>query len=408
MPTLADVLPMVINDPSVIEVLRGTLDAAEPEISSDALQRREDARCAVDKAAAIVAGNRASTQFGEVLPGLVTVGGESLPVDAFPVRVFNVLARNDVRTWGELALIRPLDVLEMRSLGIRYAHLIVAAAVRRILELAQELTTLGPLVAAERPPTVASSEGEGTVVTGYLPVPIRALAEWAVLERGATRMGDILCLAPGLGWMPEELRAAWEQASQLTLESLLRLHRLPLPAELITRLLTTLDERDQLILNERLFTGTPTTLSSIGTRLGISRGRVQQLQERIGVRLRSSIQSARYAPLRWRAEDLADMIGAMLPVDSPALAGGLTWATRDLPEELKDLGERLLLWLAGPYRCRGAWLIRANTNPYTIKAAITAHLDRHGLFGPDTARALLEQHGVRPHAHNAWLQEMPG
>ncbi len=400
---------MVINDPSIIEVLRGTLDPAGSEGSADRLPWGEDAPSVIDKAAAIVAERRASTQFGVVLPGLVTIGGEQFTFDVFPGRVYNALARSDVRTWGELARIRPRDVLEIRNLGNRSAHLVAAAALRRILELAQELAVLGPLVSAERRPlTTPSSEDEGAVVTGYLAVPIRALAEWAALERDATRMGDILCLAPGLGWIPEELRAAWKEASQLTLASLLRLHRLPLPAELITRLLAALDERDRLILDERLLSDTPTTLSTISAQLGISPERIRQLQSRITVRLRSSIQSVRYASLRWRAEDLADMIGTMLPVDSPALAGGLAWATRDLPEELKDLGERLLLWLAGPYRCKGAWLIHANTNPYTIKAEVTAHLDRHGVLDPDTARALLNQHDIRPHAHNAWLQQIPG
>lgn len=404
MPTLAEVLPMVINDPSIIELLRGTLDAAAPEGASGALPRREDAGSAIDKAAAIVAENRAHRQFGEVLPGLATVGGEPITANTFPARVYNALARSDVRTWGELARMRPLDVREIRNLGIHAVHLVATAAVWRVLDLAQELTAFGPLTAAERPLAALSSD-EGTVVAGYLAVPIRALAEWAVLDRDATLMGDILCLAPDLGWIPEELRAAWEQASELTLASLLSPHRLPPPAELITRLLASLDERDRLILRERLLTDTPTTLSSIGDQLGISRGRVQQLQSRIGAKLRSSIQSAQFAPLRWRAEDLADMIGTMLPVDSPALANGLAWATRDLPQELKDLGGRLLLWLAGPYRSKGAWLIHDRTNPYTIETEITEHLDPHGLIDPDTARALLNEHGVRLHAHSAWLQE---
>ncbi|MGH8898934.1 MAG: sigma factor-like helix-turn-helix DNA-binding protein [Egibacteraceae bacterium] len=402
MPTLAEVLPMVINDPSIIELLRGTLDAG----AAGALSWREDAASAIDKAAAILAEHRAHRQFGEVLPGLATIGGEPITGNAFPARVYNALARSDVRTWGELARMRPLDVREIRNVGIHAVHLVATAAVWRVLDLAQELTAFGPLTAGERPQTAPLSE-ESTVVAGYLAVPIRTLAEWALRERDATLMGDILCLAPDLGWIPEELRAAWEQASELTLASLLSLRRLSPPADLVTRLLTSLDERDQLILRERLLTDTPTTLSSLGDQLGISRGRVQQLQSRVATKLRSSIQSAQFAPLRWRAEDLADMIGTMLPLDSPALANGLAWATRDLPQELNDLGGRLLLWLAGPYRSKGTWLVHDRTNPYTIQVEITEHLDPHGLIDPDTARALLNEHGVRLHAHNAWLQDMP-
>jgi hypothetical protein len=98
----------------------------------------------------------------------------------------------------------------------------------------------------------------------------------------------------------------------------------------------------------------------------------------------------------------------MLPVDSPALANGLAWATRDVPPDAKDLSGQLLLWLAGPYHTKGSWLIRDRTNPHTIKAELTAHLDPHGLVDLDTAYALLTKHGVRLHAHTAWLREMLG
>jgi Sigma-70, region 4/Bacterial RNA polymerase, alpha chain C terminal domain len=272
--TLAEVLPMVINDSGVVDLLRGTLDTVAPEGASGALPRREDAQPAIEEAATIVAEHRAQVQFGELLPGLVTVGSEPITVNALPVRVYNALARSDVRTWGELARM-PREVLKIRNVGINAVHLVATAAVWRVLELAQELTAFGPLTAAERPQAAPLSQ-EGAAVAGYLPVPIRALAQWAVLERDATVMSDILCLPPDLGWIPAELRVAWEEASQRTLASLLNLNRVPPPEELITRLLASLDERDRLILDGRILTDTPTTLSDLATQLGISSGRVQQ------------------------------------------------------------------------------------------------------------------------------------
>lgn len=395
MPTLAEVLPTVINDPSILEMLRGTLDAGD----------REDAQPAIDKAAAIVVANRASVQLSEMLPGLVTISSEPFTTTLFPARLYNALVRHDVRTWGELAPMRPLDILEIRNLGTQSVHHLVTAALWRILDLAQDLAALGPLAVG---PQATPPPDEGTIVAGYLAMPIRALAQWAALERDATQMGDILCLASDLGWIPPELRAAWEEASELPLASLLGPYRLPPPAELITRLFTQCDERERLILTERILSDTPPTLSGIGAQLGISPERVRQLQARTCVRLRSSLQSSQFAPLRWRVEDLTDVIGTMLPTDSPALANGLAWATRDLPDDLRDLGGRLLLWLAGPYRSNGAWLVHTDTNPYTVKDEITAHLDPHGVLDPDTTRALLEQHGIRFHAHKAWLQQILG
>lgn len=395
MPSLAETLPTVINDPSILEALRGTLDVAE----------REDAQPALDKAAAIVTGNRASVRLSEVLPGLVTIGSEPLTTSGFPARVFNALTRSDVCTWGELGSMRILDLLEIRNLGILSARHLVAAALWRMLELARDLAMVGPL-ALNRPPAAPSPDD--SIVAGYLAMPIRALAEWAARERDATQMGDILCLGPGLGWIPAELRAAWEQASEHTLASLLGPHRLPPPAELITRLLAQCDERERLILTDRVLTDTPPTLSNLAARLGISPERIRQLQARMGVKLRSSIRSSQFAPLRWRVEDLADVLGTMLPAGSPALASGLAWATRDFPDELRDLGERLLLWLAGPYHSKSAWLIHERTNPYTIETEVAALLDPHGFFDLDTARALLKRHGVRFHAHDAWLKEILG
>jgi hypothetical protein len=50
-----------------------------------------------------------------------------------------------------------------------------------------------------------------------------------------------------LGRMPADLRAVWEQASQLTLAELLGPQRVPRLAELTTRLLCEFDERDRLM-----------------------------------------------------------------------------------------------------------------------------------------------------------------
>jgi hypothetical protein len=360
-PKPAEVLPVLINDASIVRVLRGALEDVESEVSSGVLER-EGVQRAINQAATIVA-SQAYVRFGELLPGLVTVGGELLERRVFPARVYNALAREDVHTWSEFARMRPLDLLDIRTLGTIYLHAAAAAALRRVLALALELVGSSSPPHARQERAAVPSSDDGQAAAGYLALPIQALAQWAVLERSATRMGDILCLVPDLGRMPADLRAVWDQASQLTLAELLGPQRVPRLAELTTRLLCEFDERDRLILNERVLSATPTTLASLGARLGISSGRVQQLHTRIVAKLHFFVQTAQFAPLRWRAEELADKLGPMLHAESPMLADGLNWATHDFPQELKEQGERLLLWLAELYRRHDGWTVPTGTNP---------------------------------------------
>ncbi|MGH8905490.1 MAG: hypothetical protein ACRD0K_03000 [Egibacteraceae bacterium] len=391
MPTLSEVLPALIPEAGVATALCGALEGVESDVSDDVLAR-EDVQRAIDQAAAILVDNR-SLPFGRMLPGLAMVGGEPIDQDVLPVRVYNALARNDVRTWGGLARMCPADLLAMRTLGIVYLRAVAAIALRRVLALALELTWSG-LPSAQEEENASSSYGPA--VAGYRAVPIHALAQWAVLERDATFLGDLLRLAPDLGPIPADLRAAWEQASRRRLAELFGPRPLPRLAELVTRVLSTFDNRDRLILDERVLADKPTTVGDLAVRLGVSSTRVGQLHARVVAGLRSSTQSAPFAPLRWRAEGLAHRLGPRLPVDSPALADALGWATRDVPQELADVGGRLMLWLAGPYLRCGGELVRASADPRTVEARIAtpAELVRWNTGMLDSAPAVLAAPGV--------------
>jgi RNA polymerase sigma-32 factor len=61
----------------------------------------------------------------------------------------------------------------------------------------------------------------------------------------------------------------------------------------VTEALRDLTEREQLIVRERLMTDEPRTLQELGTRLGVSKERVRQLEERARGKLRALLQEMR-------------------------------------------------------------------------------------------------------------------
>jgi len=66
-------------------------------------------------------------------------------------------------------------------------------------------------------------------------------------------------------------------------------------AERLRAAVSALDERDQLIVRERLLTEEPATLQDLGERLGVSKERVRQLEARVKERLRVALADCQVA-----------------------------------------------------------------------------------------------------------------
>lgn len=186
----------------------------------------------------------------------------------------------------------------------------------------------GPSAAGSGGPDRAPAAGAAAVPPDIVPA-LRVVAAWAIAERGARVLGDVLALVPAADGMPADVARHWERLAQLSLR------RLAGPAEpsqdltqLARELLGETDERRRMILTYRTFAPDKRTRDSLASELGISRERVRQLEADALTRLALTSRQHRYAPLRWRAASAtqpgADMHA--IPADAPPwMAKLLAW-----------------------------------------------------------------------------------
>jgi hypothetical protein len=155
-------------------------------------------------------------------------------------------------------------------------------------------------------------------------------ARWAVAERGASILGDLLTLAPGTAGLPPDVARSWDRIGQLDLQAITG----PAPAgrdlpQLAGRLLGEVaDDRRRLILTSRTFTPQRRTYDSLAAELGVSRGRVRQLETSALQQLAQAAMEDQYAPLRWRAASATrDDAGtaAEIPGAPPWMRQLLSW-----------------------------------------------------------------------------------
>jgi hypothetical protein len=86
---------------------------------------------------------------------------------------------------------------------------------------------------------------------------LQVAAAWAVAERGAQELGDLLTLAPGVGDLPPDVAASWDRIRQLSLPPLAEaaIGDADLP-RLAWELIDELEERRRLILTSRILVRT--------------------------------------------------------------------------------------------------------------------------------------------------------
>jgi hypothetical protein len=242
-------------------------------------------------------------------------------------RFYNILDREGFRYVEEVTATPDRCLLELRNVGPK-----LIAAVRHVIA---ELNPDG---------TGALDDADGLDLAAPVkqpaPIPgvtaaLRTLAAWAQAERGACTMGDVFALADGVVGLPPDVTRAWDVVAGTSLRSLAEPpdeKDLPYLAE---ELLGQVGERRRLILTERTFASQHRTYGSLAAELGVTRVRVQQLEQAVCRQLALAAAGSRYAPLRWRALTAAGSPAGSMdpPPGSPPWMGGLlAWLAQRMQE----------------------------------------------------------------------------
>jgi Sigma-70, region 4 len=243
------------------------------------------------------------------------------------VRFYNLLDREGFAFVEEVAATPDGCLLALRNSGTK-----LIAAVRQVLAdrgFSGAPDTPGSSPAPDNP----GQDPCGPAGDGGLPAEVRAavriVAAWAVAEHGAQVLGDLLALAPDAKNLPPDVARCWDSICQLDLR-LLAGSAMPdadLP-QLACDLLGEVEERRRLILTSRTFAPHRRTYDSLAAELGVSRGRVGQLETSAVQQLGYAAQHDRYRPLRWRAASAAQAGSAgaaSIPGTPPWLDRMLSW-----------------------------------------------------------------------------------
>ena len=216
-------------------------------------------------------------------------------------RFYNLLDREGF-AWAEEVTATPdACLLELRNSGPK----LIAAVRRALSDLGLDGASGHPELAGERqdpglaprPPALPAKAARS----------LQLLARWAAAEQGASTVADLLTLAPGITELPPDVARGWDRIGQLDLQSLTG--TAPAGAglpELAGHLLGEVaDDRRTLILTSRTFAPQRRTYHSLAAELGVSRGRVRQLEISALQQLAQAAMDDQYAPLRWRAASAA-------------------------------------------------------------------------------------------------------
>jgi len=213
--------------------------------------------------------------------------------------------------------------------------------------------------------------------------PLQEIAAWAVRERSLDLAAAVWSLLPHLR-PPGELLASWQEFLDTPLVNLADWTLLNLRTDdLVREVFDSFDGARSTVLHLRILTLSPVVLDECGRRLGITRERVRQIQKSIDLKLTDLLSGPRFLPLRWRASDLADLIGAAAPAGHATTTDGLRRAVRDVDAAREEAATALLLRLAGPYRLRDGWYLRAGSE----------------LPKPDELDAMSDENGLDSNRH---------
>ena len=230
---------------------------------------------------------------------------------------------------------------------------------------------------------------------------LRLLGAWAIRERGAVLVGDLLDSMKTSDNRPAEIDHLWQILRRFELRGLVDL------AEDVADLNRSIDDlqtvvgpRQIEIFRQRALEGR--TLAQVGQSFGLTRERVRQLQKQIEPLLFCAMHRDEFWWLRIRAHDLRSKLGFGAPEGHAATFDAVETALTGVRSDIRWLVRILLLECAGPYLSQEGWLT-LDWSRLVDRTDLLRCADAHGLVPAQAARQMLIQRGLRPEFHNAWL-----
>jgi hypothetical protein len=339
-------------------------------------------------------------RIGDVCVGLLSVASDPLPFAEMDKRSVTVLSRKGCQTWGDLAVLTVGEIWEEPSTGrLTVLRILTAAAERNrdVVKQDYEVSTLSPQLDGR---TVDSAPASILEVLGDSPswqflVWISELSAWAVRDRGAEKVADIIGLPQSLGRVPAELMQQFQELGELPLRYPVDSPTIELPSGLAATFIEEIGERAEAFVARNILLSDRPTLAQLGTEMKISRERVRQLVEKTITRVDQLRQEPRFKPLIWRAVDLADVLGTAASDESELVVSAIERACRGLEDSKWCTTRELLLWLAGPYAADNGWLVRSDSSMSEILATFEDLVDGNWLIPIIEARHVLTDLGVK-------------
>jgi hypothetical protein len=331
-------------------------------------------------------------KLGELLTGLLAAANEPIQSKHLDTRARTTLRRLRCSTWGDLAKTTASDILSVPSSGRLTVSRILTAAASFHLEV----------LADSEHRNVEAVDGSAEVRRNVDIPPgfdrlrdlLQHISGWAVRDRGATKLSDLIRLSPDLGRVPPELSEEFRRLSDEPIEAFTDSASVELSPRLPEELIEDAETRTDILLRRRVNRGRRPTLESVGDEIGVTRERVRQLEVNAAREIAERLGSPCFAPLRWRASDLADVLGPAVPADSELLEAALAWATRGFDDPSSFLNEDLMLWIAGPYEPDSGWLVRKGVSLSELVAAFDTRLGEGPILAEQEARSALDALGL--------------
>ena len=284
-------------------------------------------------------------RFDEEFPHLCWIshlelaGNELLPQFASHDRqlVLSWLRREGALRVSDLLELSYDAVLDWQGIGVGKAQRILSAV--RDIDAA-----VLPILSSLAFPTSATGTEATTVDITPVAADLEVLVAWGAFAHGATTAGGVVQSLAG-GKLPTDVNVSLQALRALPVKAKTR----STPVDILGAWIASLESRDAAILRHRLVKFEPLTLDQIGSRFGVTRERVRQLEGKLVQRIDHQLLADDWTPVRWAVHQLRVGLGAFAPDEEVPLVDDQGLASYEFG---------ILLWLAEIERDHRAKVLR--------------------------------------------------